>query len=109
MSTVSIAPENDHFTTINIFNTTPEKQDELTEALLKGMPLLDQQPGFVSTSLHKSHDGARVIAYVQWQSREAFETMRARPDAQGHFELVGRLVTSVDAIACRVAFTHEKS
>jgi heme-degrading monooxygenase HmoA len=107
MTSATIAQEK-YFTTINVFHTTPEHQDELVEVLLKGMPLLDQQPGFVATSLHRSHDGHQVIAYVQWDSKEAFESMRARPDAQGHFAAVGRLVTSVDAVPCRVAFTHEQ-
>ncbi|MER7770510.1 FAD-dependent monooxygenase [Kitasatospora sp. NPDC096140] len=98
-----------YFTTVNIFRTTPDRQDELVQVLLKGMPLLDQQPGFVATSVHRGHDGKEVVVYVQWKSRQAFEAMRARPDAQGHFAEVGRLVTSVDAIPCWVAFTHERS
>ncbi|MCQ9184190.1 antibiotic biosynthesis monooxygenase [Streptomyces sp. IBSBF 2953] len=108
MTSATIAPEK-YFTTVNIFHTAPENQDRLIEVLLKGMPLLDQQPGFVATSLHRSHDGGRVIAYVQWESKEAFEAMRARPDAQGHFASVGQLVTSVDAVPCRVAFTHDRT
>ncbi|MFG1666861.1 antibiotic biosynthesis monooxygenase family protein [Streptomyces sp. Y7] len=108
MTSAGIAQEQ-YFTTVNIFHTIRENQDELVEVLLEGMPLLDRQPGFVATSVHKSHDGNRVIAYVQWESREAFQAMRARPDAQGHFSSVGRLVTSVDAVPCWVAFTHEQS
>ena len=105
---VAIAPENNYFTTINIFRTTPAHQEELTQVLLRGMHLLDRQSGFVATSLHRSHDGERVVAYVQWESREAFEAMRSRPDAQGHFESVGHLVSSVDAVACQVTFSHDR-
>lgn len=106
MSGATIAQEK-YFTTINIFRTTPDHQEELVEVLLKGMHLLDLQPGFASTSVHRGHDGDTVIAYVQWDSEEAFQAMRARPDAQGHFTAVGRLVTSVDAVPCWVAFAHE--
>ncbi|GAA3082058.1 hypothetical protein GCM10020000_80000 [Streptomyces olivoverticillatus] len=107
--TRAVIAQKKYFTTINVFHTAREHQDELVEVLLKGMPLLDQQPGFVATSVHKSHGGQCVMAYVQWESKEAFEGMRARPDAQDHFASVGRLVTSVDSIPCWVAFTHEKS
>ena len=105
---MSVAPKHGHHTTINIFHTTPDKQAELCEVLAKGMHLLDGQPGFVATSVHQSLDGTQVVSYVQWESQAAFESMRARPDAQDHFQNVGRLVTGVTVVACRVTQTHAK-
>jgi heme-degrading monooxygenase HmoA len=106
MTAMSIAPEDRYYTTINIFNTTPEQQAELSATLAKGMHLLDRQPGFVGTSVHESSDGTQVVSYVQWSSEEAFRAMRARTDAQDHFRSVGELVSSVTVIACRVTQTH---
>jgi heme-degrading monooxygenase HmoA len=76
--------------------------------LAKGMNLLDREPGFVSTTVHKSTDGNEVISYVQWDSRDSFESMRGRADAQDHFASVGRLVTSVTSIACTATQVHNR-
>lgn len=35
--------------------------------------------GFVSTTFHKSSDGAHVVNYAQWRDREAFERFRTHP------------------------------
>lgn len=106
MTALSVAPEHGHYTTINIFHTTPEQQAELSAVLGKGMHLLDRQPGFVGTSVHESTDGTQVVTYVQWENEEAFRSMRARTDAQDHFRSVGELVSSVTVVGCRVARTH---
>jgi heme-degrading monooxygenase HmoA len=108
MTALSVAPEHGHYTTINIFHTAPEQQAELSEVLAKGMHLLDGQPGFVATSVHESTDGTQVVSYVQWETEQAFLAMRGRPDAQNHFRNVGRLVSSVTTVACRVTQTHSR-
>ena len=35
--------------------------------------------GFVSTTFHKSSDGAHVVNYAQWRDRDAFERFRTHP------------------------------
>ena len=35
--------------------------------------------GFVSTTFHKSRDGAHVVNYAQWRDRESFERFRKHP------------------------------
>jgi heme-degrading monooxygenase HmoA len=108
MSSLSISPETNYYTTINTFRTTPQNQAKVSAVLAQGMHLLDRQPGFIGTSVHQSYDGVEVVSYVQWESKEAFDAMRARPDAQEHFKSVGGLVTSVNTVACRVTQTHNK-
>jgi quinol monooxygenase YgiN len=36
-------------------------------------------PGFVSASLHRSLDGAKVTMYAQWRTVEACQAMRQDP------------------------------
>jgi heme-degrading monooxygenase HmoA len=83
-------------TLINTFVTTPETQqtvlDILTEA---GENEIGHQPGFVSSSLHRSADGTRVVNYVQWESREAWQAMLADPGAIDHIEKL-REISSPD-------------
>jgi len=51
------------------------------------------QPGFVSANFHKGSDGARVVNYAQWASKEAFESMLKTPEARLHKEAVARFAT----------------
>ncbi|MGW3186085.1 antibiotic biosynthesis monooxygenase family protein [Kitasatospora sp. NPDC001119] len=108
MSNLSIDPDHGLFTTINIFHTSPENQGRLLDTLVEGMALLDREPGFVGTAVHSSHDGTKVVAYVQWHSKQAFEATRGRSDTQGHFARVGQIVTAVDSIACGVTETYTR-
>ncbi len=65
----------------------PAHQQEVADGLKEvTVHIVSRQPGFVSASLHKSHDGTRVIMYAQWRSREdqeaAYEAMRGNPESK---------------------------
>jgi heme-degrading monooxygenase HmoA len=57
-------------TMINVFDVEPEKQQQLIEIWLEEGKKFETWPGFVSTTLHRSLDGTRVINYAQWQKAE---------------------------------------
>ena len=40
------------------------------------------QPGFVSSNLHKSFDGGKVVNYAQWLSQQDFDAFRSNSQAQ---------------------------
>ena len=44
------------------------------------------QPGLVSTSIHASEDGTRLLNYAQWRSREDYDRFRENPEAKSHVE-----------------------
>jgi quinol monooxygenase YgiN len=72
-------------TLINVFTVAPERQRELLGVLEDvTKQFMRHQPGFVSANFHASLDGARVVNYAQWESREHFEAMLANPEAQQH-------------------------
>nr|BBE36481.1 antibiotic biosynthesis monooxygenase [Streptomyces sp. SoC090715LN-16] len=103
----TISAEKDYFTTINVFTTTPEHQQKVLEIISGAEEKMRDFPGFVSASIHVSHDGTQVIGYAQWAKKEDFDGMRARADLQQHFQAVRKLVSSVDPIAARVTYTHD--
>ncbi len=73
---VSISPEKDYYTLINVFTVTPEKQQELVDSLVDTLNgWVKDLPGFVSASIHKSLDGTRVVNYAQWKNKETFDAM----------------------------------
>ena len=93
-------------TLINVFTVAPARQQELLDVLVEATEsVMRHQPGFVSASLHRSHDGTRVVNYAQWRSREDFEAMRRDPQARPHMVHAASLAT-FDPILCEVAFVH---
>lgn len=69
----AIAKNNDVITVIIIFAVEPERQQELLDTIVEFLETVKQQSGFVSSSLHKSLDGVRVMNYAQWKSREDYQ------------------------------------
>jgi quinol monooxygenase YgiN len=74
-------------TLINVFTVEPAKQRELVDLLARATEgSVRHAPGFISARLHRSLDGTKVAMYAQWQSREAYQAMRADPGSQPHLE-----------------------
>lgn len=53
-----------------------EKVVEVVGDLLER--LVRRQPGFESARLHREIEGGRVVNYMQWRDRQAFDDFRAR-------------------------------
>jgi heme-degrading monooxygenase HmoA len=71
---VNIAKDNKVFTVIVNFSVEPSKQQKLVEDIVDNLEtVVKKYSGFVSSSIHKSLDGTRVVNYVQWETREDFE------------------------------------
>lgn len=92
-------------TLINTFDVASENADQsigmladATEQVMRG------RQGFISASLHKSDDGAKVINYAQWASRADFDAMRADPEAQAHMRECAELAESFDPVICKVVW-----
>lgn len=93
----------DVFTLINVFTVTPEQQQPLIDVLADaGEHAMKQVPGFMSSNLHKSHDGRYVVNYVQWRSEADFEAMKHNPVAIPHMRASAELADSYNPILCDV-------
>ena len=74
--------DKDIITLINVFTVDPSKQQLLVDSLIE---ITNQvwrlQDGFISVSIHKSHDKKRVVNYAQYRGKEAFDKRLDNPDA----------------------------
>lgn len=53
---------------INVFRTTPERQERLLQATFAIMPVARRHRGYLRTALHRSLDGTRVANYGQYRT-----------------------------------------
>jgi quinol monooxygenase YgiN len=78
----TISQDNNVLTLINVFSVDPLHQQQLVDLLIIATEnSIRQIQGFISSSLHRSIDGAKVTMYAQWQSIEDYQKMRNDPDA----------------------------
>ena len=82
ISVPTISTNNEVATVIVIFNVNPEKQQELLDNSAEFVKIVKQQPGFVSSNLHKSLDGLKVANYAQWETTEDFENFINNPEVK---------------------------
>jgi quinol monooxygenase YgiN len=92
-------------TLINVFSVAPEQRDQLLALLKEGTDAwISKVPGFVSSSLHVSRDGRRVVIYGQWHSADGIAAMRQRPEMPAYFERI-KALAQMEAMTCDVAST----
>jgi len=73
-------------TDINMFTVPPEKQQLLVDSLVETVNAARSVPGWLSASIHRSHDGTRVVNYVQYESREAAQAVLKHLAAGGYLK-----------------------
>ena len=79
-----IIAEDDLFTQIVEFDIDFARQMDLIDSIVAEVERwVRHRPGFVSSTLHASHDGTRVINYAQWRDRESFEAFTRNPESEG--------------------------
>jgi heme-degrading monooxygenase HmoA len=104
----TIDTETDVTTLINVFTVAPERQDELVSLLANATEeTMCHLPGFISTNIHRSRDGERVVNYAQWESEADYEAIFERPDVREHMDGALELATA-DYHLYDVAFTDEQ-
>jgi quinol monooxygenase YgiN len=82
-------------TLINVFTVNPDSQPQLIDLLHDAATqVIRHRPGFISANIHASLDGARVVNYAQWRSREDFENMLADPTAGEHLKAITALAAT---------------
>lgn len=74
--------DQDIITLINVFTVDPSKQQQLVDALIETTKQVWRlQDGYVSASIHKSKNRKRVVNYVQYKGKEAFDRRLDNPEA----------------------------
>ncbi|WP_129793986.1 antibiotic biosynthesis monooxygenase [Sphingosinicella sp. CPCC 101087] len=68
-------------TLINVFTIDPANQQRLVDLLARATDgFVCRAPGFISSTLYRTLDGAKVTMYAQWRSVEDYQAMREDPD-----------------------------
>lgn len=84
-----------HVTIINTYSVTPERADELLDALVQSATdILRFAPGFISTSLHVSLDRTRLVNYSQWRDSGAIAAAGADPEIASRIRAVSEIADS---------------
>jgi heme-degrading monooxygenase HmoA len=82
-------PSDNTVVTLNVFTVAPEDQQRLVGLIRDAIEkTVKHSPGFISATIHKSLDGARVANYVRWRSREEFEAAVENPHAAAHAQTI---------------------
>src|SRR5262245_8444745 len=93
-------------TLVNVFVVEPDDQEKLIQVLREGTEtLFSKQPGYISTSFHKSKDGRRVINYGQWRTAKDIEAFRSKPEIGEYFKRV-RELAQYESMTCDVSYVH---
>ena len=103
----TISTERDVATLINVFTVTPDKQQRLVDVLAEAATTMKRIHGYVSSNLHKSLDGTKVVNYVQWESRQDFEAMLENPEAAPHMREAARIAEKYEPVLYEVSFVDE--
>ena len=70
-------------TQINHIKVEAKHQDALIRAMIEQRENnIAGQPGFISSTIHRSEDGKNVINYVQWTTKELLDAAHERPEFQ---------------------------
>lgn len=96
-------------TLLNIFTVTPEKQQALIDLLVEVTETeIKHRSGYVSTTLHKSVDGTRVMNYAQWERQEDADALFTDPRITDYFARAAKLATNVEPHFYDVSFTDNR-
>jgi quinol monooxygenase YgiN len=106
MAASTIEQDSNVTTLINIFTVQPTNQQRLVDLLIEATEkVMSQQEGFISSNIHKSLDGTRVVNYAQWESKEVFEKMLKNPRAIAYMN-DALSIAKVDGSLYKVAFVE---
>lgn len=66
---------------INVFTFKPEDEEELIKAWTQDADFMKQQPGYISTQLHKGLAGSSTLVnYAVWQDVRSFRDAFSNPE-----------------------------
>ena len=94
-------------TQINVFTTTPDRQQALIDLLMEAASSARQTPGWISASLHRSLDGTRVVNYAQCADMASWQAVMERLKAGNFLDRNKALGTAAPGLY-DVVFTLER-
>lgn len=68
------------FTVLVTLKVPEERQAEILRLAQGNLPVFAQQPGFLSAQVFRSHDGMRILTWLQWESQADHEACMQSQD-----------------------------
>jgi hypothetical protein len=94
-------------TQINVFNVRPENQQALVSLLIESANAVKDMAGWMSASIHVSHDGGQVVNYAQSENMEAQQRIVEKLRTEG-FLGRNKLLAEAHPGLYEVVYTLEK-
>jgi heme-degrading monooxygenase HmoA len=89
---------------INVFNVAPEDADRMLEVWADDAAFMKQQPGFISTQLHRGTAGSGTFVNVaEWESAGALGKAFGSPEFQSRLAQYPESVVASPHVFERVA------
>jgi antibiotic biosynthesis monooxygenase (ABM) superfamily enzyme len=95
-------------TQVNLFIVTPGNQQPLIDLLIEAARSASDVPGWMSASIHRSHDGTRVVNYAQCTDMAAWNRVMEKLHAGKFLERNKQLGVAHPGLY-EVVFTLESS
>lgn len=106
MTTSIIQEGTSTVTLVNVFTVDPKDQERFVEHWQQATEeVIRHLPGFISANVHRSLDGTKVVNHAQWESQEAFDTMRHSQEAAARLRELGQ-IGAPDPVVCEVVSVH---
>lgn len=101
--------EKNNIILINNFEVEDSTKQQKVASMLENSSkqILSKHEGFISTRIHKSLDGKKIMSYVQWKSEDAIEKMLNDPRAIIQMNDIAS-VAKVERTLYELVFTEEK-
>jgi quinol monooxygenase YgiN len=94
---------------ITVVTVQPENEQKVIALFEEGtLTLFSKQPGYISSSIHKGVDPARLVLYGQWESPQDIDAFRKNPELAKYFQKVKELATFESVVCNDVPFIHHK-
>lgn len=95
-------------TQINHIKVEPKNQDALVQRMTEQIDeVAVKQPGFISSTIHKSRDGHHVVNYVQWESTDLLDAFHKTPEFQAHFQTYKDYVLEAGPVVYDIIYSQE--
>src|SRR3981081_1124989 len=103
----NIRAENQPVTQITLIESDPDKQAAALSLMHERARFMARQPGFVSISLHRSHDGRRIVNYIQWNNLEQLRLAHESPEFRKEWRHFNQLTDEIDPNLYEVEYIAE--
>lgn len=96
---ITLDPNAGYYTLINTFAVKPDDAERLLDELTRATrEQFQNQPGFISASLHLDVNRSHVTNYAQWRSQDDYDAATQKDDVKQHMIRAAQLATAFEPI-----------